>query len=94
MGRVVIEAFCRGRGVIGSRVGGIPDLVQDGVNGVLVAPDDVDALANSLVQVLTDRGLAERLGGNAHASADLWTITPEEFARRLRDLVNRVAGLE
>jgi glycosyltransferase involved in cell wall biosynthesis len=93
MGRVVVEAFCRGRGVIGSRVGGIPDLVDDEANGLLVAPADVDALADSLVRVLSDRGLAERLAANAHASADLWTISPEEFAQRLRALVDRVTGL-
>jgi len=93
MGRVVIEAFCRGRGVIGSRVGGIPDLVEDGVNGLLVDPGDSEALAAALVRVLSDRALAERLGRNAHASADLWTISPEEFASRLRALVERVAGL-
>ena len=39
MGRVVIEAQLRGRPVLGSDVGGIPDLVTDGVDGVLVAPD-------------------------------------------------------
>jgi glycogen synthase len=94
MGRVVIEAFCRGRGVIGSRAGGIVDLVDDGVNGVLVEPGDTEALADALVRVLGDRGLAERLSSAAHASADLWTITPEEFARRLRALVEQVAGLE
>ena len=93
MGRVVVEAFCRGRGVIGSRVGGIPELVEDGVNGLLVAPGDTDALAEALVRVLTDRPLAERLGRAAHASADLWTISPQEFARRLRALVDRVTGL-
>jgi glycosyltransferase involved in cell wall biosynthesis len=94
MGRVVVEAFCRGRGVIGSRVGGIPDLVDDGVNGLLVEPGDVEALANALERVLRDRDLAERLGHAAHASADLWTISAEEFARRLRALVDRVARLE
>jgi glycosyltransferase involved in cell wall biosynthesis len=93
MGRVVIEAFCRGRGVIGSRVGGIVDLVDDGVNGLLVEPGDTEALADALVRVLGDRALAERLGTAAHASADLWTITPDEFARRLRALVEQVAGL-
>ena len=93
MGRVVVEAFCRGRCVIGSRIGGIADLVDDGVNGVLVEPGDTDALADALVRVLSDRELAERLGRGAHASADLWTISPQEFARRLRTLVERVAGL-
>jgi glycosyltransferase involved in cell wall biosynthesis len=93
MGRVVVEAFCRGRGVVGSRVGGIPDLVEDGANGLLVEPGDVDALADALHRVLSDRALAERLGRGAHASASMWTIAPEEFARRIRSLVERVTGL-
>jgi glycosyltransferase involved in cell wall biosynthesis len=93
MGRVVIESFCRGRGVIGTRVGGIVDLVGDGVNGLLVEPGDTQALAEALVRVLGDRALAERLGSAALASGDLWTITPEEFAERLRALVEQVAGL-
>jgi glycosyltransferase involved in cell wall biosynthesis len=93
MGRVVIEAFCRGRAVIGSRVGGIPGLVEDGGNGLLVEPADTNGLAEALVRLLSDHALAERLGAAAHASAALWTITPEEFARRLRALVERVTGL-
>jgi glycosyltransferase involved in cell wall biosynthesis len=91
MGRVVIEAFCRGRAVIGTRVGGIPDLVVEGGNGLLVTPGDTNALAEALVRLLSDGELAERLGAGAHGSAALWTITPEEFARRLRALVERVA---
>ena len=93
MGRVVVEAFCRGRGAVASRVGGIPDLVEDGENGLLVPPGDLDALADALVRVLTDPALAERLGAGAAASAEKWTISPEEFASRLRALVQRVAGL-
>src|SRR5207248_2903936 len=71
MGRVVIEAFCRGRAVIGSRVGGIPDLVEDGVNGLLVEPGDGAGLTEALRRLLTDRELAEQLGRRAHASAGL-----------------------
>jgi len=93
MGRVIVEAFCRGRAVIGSRVGGIPDLVEDGANGLLVEPGDAAGLAEALRRMLTDRELAERLGRGAHASAGLWTMAPEEFARRIRSLVERVAGL-
>jgi glycosyltransferase involved in cell wall biosynthesis len=93
MGRVIVEAFCRGRPLVASRVGGIPDLVQDGVNGLLVEPDDTDALAAALVRVLTDRALAERLAAGAHGSAGEWTISPGEFASRLRALVERTAGL-
>ena len=93
MGRVVVEAFCRGRGVVASRVGGIPDLVEDGRNGLLVAPGDLDALADAIVRALGERELAERLAAGAAASAGTWTISPEEFASRLRMLVERVTGL-
>jgi glycosyltransferase involved in cell wall biosynthesis len=91
LGRVVIEAFCRGRGVVGSRVGGIPDLVEDGANGVLVPPGDAGALADALVRVLTDAGLAARIGAAGHAAVQPWLATPEEYARRIRDLVAEVA---
>jgi glycosyltransferase involved in cell wall biosynthesis len=93
MGRVIVEAFCRARPVVASRVGGIPDLVQDGINGLLVEPGDTDGLADALVRVLDERELAERLGAGAHSSAGLWTVSPEDFASRLRDLVGRITGL-
>ena len=88
MGRVLVEAFCRGRAVLGSRVGGIPDLVVDGVNGRLIRPGDAGALAEALVEVLGDPALAERIGEGAAASAAAWVASPEEFARRMRDLVD------
>jgi glycosyltransferase involved in cell wall biosynthesis len=93
MGRVIVEAFCRARPVVASRVGGIPDLVEDGRNGLLVEPGEPEALADALVRMLTDRELARRLADAAHASADLWTSSPEEFASRVRALVERIAGL-
>jgi glycosyltransferase involved in cell wall biosynthesis len=93
MGRVIVEAFCRARPVVASRVGGIPDLVEHDVNGLLVEPGDTEGLAEALVRVLSDRELAQRLASNAQASSGLWTVSPEEFAGRLRALVERIAGL-
>lgn len=90
MGRVVVEAFCRGRAVVGSRVGGIADLVEDGVNGLLVEPDDAGALAAALARLLSERALAARLGAAGLDSAAPFLVSPDEFARRLRDLVERV----
>jgi hypothetical protein len=87
MGRVLVEAFCRGRAVVGTRAGSIPDLVEDGVSGLLVPPDDPQALADALVLVLGDRELAARLGEGARASAALWLQTPQEYARKMRELV-------
>lgn len=61
-GMVLAEANACGRPVVGSRVGGIPSFVEDGVNGLLVPPGDAPALAQALARVLEDRALAQRLG--------------------------------
>jgi len=90
MGRVLVEAFCRGRAVVGTDSGGIPDLVEDGVSGLLVRPDDAGGLAAALSRVLGDAAVAARLGAGAYAAADRWVATPEEFARRMRALVDTV----
>ena len=87
MGRVLVEAFCRGRAVVGTRVGSIPNLVVDGVSGLLVEPGDSAALADALVRVLSDRSLAERLAEGARAAAAPWLQTPEQYAQRMRELV-------
>jgi glycosyltransferase involved in cell wall biosynthesis len=89
--RIVIEAFCRGRPVIGARAGGIPDIVHDGVSGVLVAPEDPTALADALGRVLNDTDLQRRLAEGARTDAARWLQTPEEYAGRVRDLVTHVA---
>jgi glycosyltransferase involved in cell wall biosynthesis len=87
--RVVIEAFARGRGVIGARAGGIPDLVEEGENGLLVDPEDREAFAGAMIQALSNRELAERLSRRSREVADRWISTPEEYAVRVRMLVDR-----
>lgn len=93
MGRVLVEAFCRGRAVVGSRVGGIPDLVQDGETGLLVEPGEAGPLADALVRLLSDPELAARMGTAARAAAEPWIVSPEEFAARVRELVDTVTKL-
>jgi glycosyltransferase involved in cell wall biosynthesis len=88
LGRVVIEAFARGRAVVATAAGGVLDLVQDGVEGVLVPRDDEAALVAALVRVLSDRELAKRLGAAAHVRYADWHSTPEQFARQMRELVD------
>jgi glycosyltransferase involved in cell wall biosynthesis len=92
LGRVIVEAFCRGRGVVASRVGGIPDLVTDGMEGLLVRPGDAGELADALVRVLSDRALAERLGAQGRITVEPWLATPEEYARQIHDLVEKVVA--
>lgn len=64
-GMVVIEAMAAGRPVVGSRIGGIPEIVRDGETGVLVRPGDVVALREALLQLSTEHALRERLGSAA-----------------------------
>jgi glycosyltransferase involved in cell wall biosynthesis len=88
--RVILEALCRGRAVIGGRVGGIPDAVHEG-NGILVDPEDHEAIADALVRILSDRALAERLGAQALVDSAQWRYTPAEYAESVSRLVDRVA---
>lgn len=89
LGRVVIESFARGRGVVATDAGGIPDLVTDGQEGILIPPADEDALVDALLLVLRDRELAARLGAAALLRFEDWRSTPAEFARAYRELVDR-----
>jgi glycosyltransferase involved in cell wall biosynthesis len=89
LGRVVIEAFSRGRGVVATDGGGIPDLVSNGVEGFLLPPYDDDALAAKLEEILRDPELAARLGAAAHTRFSAWDTSPEVLAAQFRDLVER-----
>jgi glycosyltransferase involved in cell wall biosynthesis len=88
--RIGIESFLRGRGVVGTRAGGIPDLVTDEVSGLLVDLGDTGALAAAIERVLTEDGLAARLGDAAAAAAERWVSTPEEYAGRVEAVVEAV----
>ncbi len=63
----VIEAQALGRAVVASRTGGIPELIESGVDGLLVPPGDASALADAVRQLLSDPALARRLGDAASA---------------------------
>lgn len=89
LGRVILEAFARGRGVVATRVGGIPDLVEDGVNGLLVENGDVPALVDALTRILSDGELAARLGAAAYEASRSFEWSPDDYATRVRSLVDR-----
>jgi glycosyltransferase involved in cell wall biosynthesis len=67
---VVIEALAVGRPVVGSNVGGIPELVTDGVTGKTVEPGDVDGLGDALLGILSDARLAQRMSLAARRAAE------------------------
>lgn len=64
---VIHEAFMAGIPVIGSRIGGIPDLVQDGVSGLLVDPGSAEALASAMRSLLADPALVRDLASRVPA---------------------------
>jgi glycosyltransferase involved in cell wall biosynthesis len=61
-GMVLAEANACGRPVVASRIGGLPDFVRDGDNGLLAQPDDPDDLAEKIGTLLDDPNLAAELG--------------------------------
>ncbi len=62
LGGSLIEAMRAGKAVVASRVGGIPELVRDGIEGLLVEPQDVPALTGALRRLLLDAALRDSLG--------------------------------
>ena len=62
MPRAVLEAMAMELPVVASRIGGIPEAVEDGVSGLLVPPGDPAAVAEAIAQILDDEAFAARLG--------------------------------
>jgi glycosyltransferase involved in cell wall biosynthesis len=88
----VLEAMARGLCVVASSVGGIPELIEDGASGVLVPPDDVDALAAALRTVISDHEMRGRLGDAALRRARE-TFNVDVIWRRFDLLYRELAGL-
>ena len=68
MPNVLVEAMACGTPVVTTGISGIPELVSDGVNGLLVDPDDPAALASAIARLDSDRRSAERLGSAGRAT--------------------------
>jgi glycosyltransferase involved in cell wall biosynthesis len=81
LGLSLLEAMASGTPVIASAVGGVPEIVREGVTGFLIPPGDVGALRDRLSTLLADPALANRLGANARADV-LERFTWERVAER------------
>lgn len=84
-GMVIIEAMAMGKPVIGTMVGGIPELITDRKNGILVPPGDEKALAEAIRIYLADRDFSSRV-----ASAGRQTVESEFSDRTLGDRFEEV----
>jgi glycosyltransferase involved in cell wall biosynthesis len=81
----LIEAMAAARPVVATRVGGVPDLIEHGVNGLLVEVDDADALARTIETIATDPPRAHALGRAGRAR-----VYPAFSASRLVADVDRL----
>jgi glycosyltransferase involved in cell wall biosynthesis len=62
LGTSLLDAMAAGKPCVGTRVGGIPEVIDDGATGVLVPPHDPPALAAALIRLLEDVELRGRMG--------------------------------
>jgi glycosyltransferase involved in cell wall biosynthesis len=87
----VVEAMTAGRPVVATTVGGVPELVRDGVDGLLVPPRDPAALTTALRRVLGDPSFASRLAESARRRAAA-QYAPGAAARTLGALYDELLG--
>jgi len=89
-GIVLLEAWSHGRPVVAARAGGIPGVVDEGVNGLLVPFGDVAALAQAVEALLADEALAQRLGerGRAKVASEYnWEAVAERVHSHYGDIL-------
>lgn len=83
---VILEAFQRGVPVVASRTGGTPEVVKDGVNGILVSPGDSEELAKALERLQFEPGLRASLAAQAYTSIDE-RFSREHYCSTISDLI-------
>jgi len=90
-GITLIEAMAAGRPVVASRIGGVPEIIDDGINGLLFEPWDSRGLSDALCALLGDPRRAEDLGRRARMSVEENYSWPK-VARRIEEVYMEVAG--
>jgi glycosyltransferase involved in cell wall biosynthesis len=64
-GLVIIEAMAAGKPVVATNAGGVPDIIQNDINGMLVPMRDADAMAHAILHLLADPAKVQRMGRSA-----------------------------
>lgn len=90
MGTVLLEAMVFGRPIAATRTGGIPEIVEDGQNGLLAPPHDPQALARNILKILQDKALAKTLGEGGRKKVVEFSV--DNTAARTEAVYNEVMG--
>ena len=90
-GLSVVEGMLHGCCVVASNVGGIPDIVEDGVDGLLVEPKSAAALKNAIERVMNDKDLADKLSDNGKKKA-LEKYSIEKIVSQLLSHYRQILG--
>jgi glycosyltransferase involved in cell wall biosynthesis len=88
-GLVYIESMAVGTPVVASRVGGIPEIVRDGVDGLLAPPDDPGALASCIKAILSNPQLRQQMSVNARQRF-LSTFEQTRIVKEQADWLERI----
>jgi glycosyltransferase involved in cell wall biosynthesis len=86
----LLEAMALAKPVVATAVGGIPEMIRDGESGVVVPPNDIDALASAIAGVIEDPTRGRRLGEAARERL-LARFSQEGFFGKMFDALNRAA---
>ncbi len=89
-GRVLVEAMAAGVPPVAFAGGGVPEVVEDGVQGLLIAPGDVDAMAEAVMRLLGDDALRARMGEEGRLRARAFTI--ERHVERICGIYRQVTA--
>lgn len=87
-GLVHLEAMMHGKAIVGCRAGGMAELIEDGITGLLAEPGDTASLEQSLERLITDIALRERLGAAARQSY-LDHFTSGRMARTIVEVLSK-----
>jgi len=90
-GLAALEAMAHGLPVIASRTGGLPEVVEDGVTGILVTPEDIHALAEALAALLRDPETRGRMGDAGRRRIEL-SFRLETMLERTADVYRRTVS--
>jgi polysaccharide biosynthesis protein VpsI len=82
---VILEAFSISKPVISTYVGGIPEVIENGENGILINPGDIESLTRSMVELASNPKLREYMGANAYNSYS-FNFSPNVILPKLRDI--------